>query len=52
VWREEIFGPVLCIKTFSTEQEAVALANNSWNGLASGKAVPKALNPSTSHPAH
>lgn len=37
VWREEIFGPVLCVKTFSTEDEALALANDSWSGLASGK---------------
>lgn len=33
-WREEIFGPVLCIRPFSTEDEAVALANDSRFGLA------------------
>lgn len=33
-WREEIFGPVVCIKPFSTEEEAVALANDSRFGLA------------------
>jgi acyl-CoA reductase-like NAD-dependent aldehyde dehydrogenase len=26
--REEIFGPVLCIQRFRTEDEAVALANS------------------------
>jgi len=34
IWNEEIFGPVLCIKTFKTEQEAIRLANNSEYGLA------------------
>ena len=34
IWQEEIFGPVVCIKTFKTEQEAIALANNSRFGLA------------------
>lgn len=33
-WREEIFGPVVCIRRFATEQEAVALANDSRFGLA------------------
>ncbi|MDR2214678.1 MAG: aldehyde dehydrogenase [Nevskiaceae bacterium] len=32
--REEIFGPVLSVLTFRTEQEAVALANDSTYGLA------------------
>ena len=35
IWTEEIFGPVLCIREFSTEQEAVQLANDSETGLAS-----------------
>jgi betaine-aldehyde dehydrogenase len=34
VWREEIFGPVLSIKTFRTEAEAIALANDTEYGLA------------------
>jgi betaine-aldehyde dehydrogenase len=34
IWREEIFGPVLAVKTFNTEEEAVALANDSEFGLA------------------
>lgn len=34
VWNEEIFGPVLCIREFSTEAEAVTIANNSIYGLA------------------
>ncbi|WP_179875613.1 aldehyde dehydrogenase family protein [Sinorhizobium sp. BJ1] len=33
-WREEIFGPVVCIRPFSTEEEAIALANDSRFGLA------------------
>lgn len=28
IWREEVFGPVLCVKTFSTEEEAIELAND------------------------
>ncbi|KAH8688471.1 aldehyde dehydrogenase domain-containing protein [Ilyonectria robusta] len=34
VWCEEIFGPVLTVKTFKSEDEAVALANNTAYGLA------------------
>lgn len=33
VWNEEIFGPVLCAKTFETEEEAIQIANNSKYGL-------------------
>ena len=33
LWREEIFGPVLCVRTFETEAQAVALANDSAFGL-------------------
>ncbi|QHF03456.1 aldehyde dehydrogenase family protein [Pseudomonas asturiensis] len=33
LWREEIFGPVLCTRRFSTEDEAIALANDSCFGL-------------------
>lgn len=33
-WREEIFGPVVCIRRFSDETEAVKLANDSPFGLA------------------
>lgn len=31
--REEIFGPVLCVQQFSTEEEAIALANGTEYGL-------------------
>lgn len=34
--QEEIFGPVLAVQTFDTEEEAVALANCTRYGLASG----------------
>ncbi|KAI9743691.1 MAG: hypothetical protein M1818_003007 [Claussenomyces sp. TS43310] len=34
IYKEEIFGPVLCIRTFKTEDEAVALANDTEFGLA------------------
>ncbi|XP_057950761.1 aminoaldehyde dehydrogenase 2, peroxisomal [Malania oleifera] len=34
IWREEVFGPVLCVKTFTTEDEAIELANDSDYGLA------------------
>ena len=33
LWREEIFGPVLCVRTFQGEAEAIALANDSDFGL-------------------
>lgn len=34
LWKEEIFGPVLCIREFSDENEAITLANDSEYGLA------------------
>lgn len=34
VWQEEIFGPVLCVRTFKTEKEAMELANQGRYGLA------------------
>ena len=33
LWREEIFGPVLCVRIFDREEEAIALANDSDFGL-------------------
>ena len=33
LWCEEIFGPVLCVRSFSSEAEAIALANDSQFGL-------------------
>jgi hypothetical protein len=42
----EQFGPVIPILTFTTEDEAVAAANNTWAGLAGSvwSADPKAAN--------
>lgn len=34
VWRDEIFGPALAIRTFKTEEEAIELANDTTYGLA------------------
>jgi aldehyde dehydrogenase (NAD+) len=34
IWREEIFGPVLTVKRFKSEAEAIALANETAYGLA------------------
>lgn len=34
VWREEIFGPVVCLRAFDTEAEAIRRANDSPFGLA------------------
>ena len=45
-YREEIFGPVLAVKTFSTEEEGLALANDSSYGLAAAvftSSMPRAL---------
>mmetsp|Transcript_105423 Transcript_105423/g.263885 ORF Transcript_105423/g.263885 Transcript_105423/m.263885 type:complete len:550 (-) Transcript_105423:184-1833(-) len=33
-WRDEIFGPVLAVRSFSTEEEAIQLANDTPYGLA------------------
>jgi aldehyde dehydrogenase (NAD+) len=44
--QEEIFGPVLCVIRFETEEEAVAMANDNEYGLGSGvwtKSFSKAL---------
>lgn len=34
IWKEEIFGPVLTVRTFKTEEEAINLANETEYGLA------------------
>lgn len=34
IWREEIFGPVVCIRAFDDEEEAVRSANDTRFGLA------------------
>lgn len=36
IFREEIFGPVVCVTPFDTEEEALRLANGSEYGLAGG----------------
>ena len=36
IFQEEIFGPVLCVTKFSTEEEALKLANGTRYGLAAG----------------
>ena len=36
VFREEIFGPVLAVTTFKTEEEAMAIANDTPYGLGAG----------------
>ncbi|TDV36016.1 betaine-aldehyde dehydrogenase [Pseudomonas helmanticensis] len=33
LWCEEIFGPVLCVRSFATEAQAIALANDTLFGL-------------------
>ncbi len=33
VWREEVFGPVVAVMAFDTEEEAVSLANDTEYGL-------------------
>ncbi|KIW23060.1 uncharacterized protein PV07_11292 [Cladophialophora immunda] len=43
IYREEIFGPVLCVTTFGTEQEALQKANDTHYGL-SGAVFTKDLN--------
>ncbi len=34
IFREEIFGPVVCVTPFDTEADAIRLANDSRYGLA------------------
>ena len=36
IWKEEIFGPVLSITTYTSEEEALLLANDSDYGLSGG----------------
>jgi acyl-CoA reductase-like NAD-dependent aldehyde dehydrogenase len=36
IFREEIFGPVLAVSTFDSEEEAITLANDTSYGLAGG----------------
>lgn len=34
IYKEEVFGPVLCARSFKTEEEALSMANDSQYGLA------------------
>jgi len=34
IWRDEVFGPVMTVTTFATDDEAIALANDTEYGLA------------------
>lgn len=36
IWREEVFGPVLSVAAFDTENQAIEMANDSDYGLAAG----------------
>ena len=36
IFQEEIFGPVLCVTPFDTEEEAIEIANGTKFGLAGG----------------
>ena len=36
IWRKEVFGPVLCVQSFSCNEEAISLANDTDYGLAAG----------------
>ncbi|UPR01332.1 aldehyde dehydrogenase [Chloropicon primus] len=35
IWNEEVFGPVMCVEKFSTDEEAVRLVNSNPFGLGS-----------------
>jgi betaine-aldehyde dehydrogenase len=35
LWADEIFGPVACVRSFSDDEEALRLANDSVYGLVS-----------------
>jgi len=36
IFQDEVFGPVLCVTTFKTEAEAIAIANDTRYGLGAG----------------
>ena len=43
IWKEEIFGPVLSVRTFKTEEEAVAMANDTTSAAFSSAFLPHLL---------
>ena len=43
IFQEEIFGPVLSVATFKTEEEAIALSNDTLYGLGAGGVDPRRL---------
>jgi benzaldehyde dehydrogenase (NAD) len=40
VWRQEIFGPIAPVMTFATDDEAIALSNDTEYGLSAGIYTP------------
>lgn len=36
IFQEEIFGPVVCVTTFKTNEEAIEIANDTMYGLGAG----------------
>jgi aldehyde dehydrogenase (NAD+) len=43
IYKEEIFGPVLTVLTFETEEEAIKLANDTSYGLSGKSSMPETL---------
>ena len=49
--REEVFGPVVTVERFTTEEEAVALGNDTTYGLAGAVWTPTRARPARRRPA-
>jgi aldehyde dehydrogenase len=41
IFQEEIFGPVACVTTFKTTEEAIAIANDTLYGLRCRRVDPR-----------